>query len=161
MIGSVITRLMSRLAAAAICIVSGQALAGDPVSVQGGDCGSGTRLSAENARLSEIFKRLADELGFELRFVTDDDPVISIDATAPPVELMTGITGVDNLIVIEAPDPRCSGLARVTKIWVLGSGAGDAPTPQDTSELDAEQRAKRATDMYLRAHGMADDEESQ
>lgn len=144
------------LSAAAACTLGAPAAPAQSIDVALGDCASGVRLTARQAPLSEVLRRLALALGFELRFAAGADPVISTDVTAPPLELVQRLRFMENAIVVVAPDPRCPGRARVTAVWVLGRGTGSAPMPplRTATQIEQERRSRELTETYLRAHGM-------
>jgi hypothetical protein len=124
------------------------------------DCRSGVHLVAREARLSDILKRLARTLDFELRFESQSDPLVTVDAAYQPGELLVRLAPSANVSMMQADDPRCPQRQRVVKVWVLpdgnnargGSGGpiladNVTATPQDLLE-------KRGIDMVLKAHGL-------
>ena len=146
---------------AAGCALASAPAFGQSIQVAVQNCASGVHLAVQQARLSEVLRRLSEELGFELQFGADKDPVISTDVTLPPLELVRSLRAAENQIVLVAPDPRCPRHPRLTAVWVIGRGTVSAPLPplRTAEQIEAEHRAKEATDMYLRAHGMNPDQD--
>lgn len=142
------------LSVAALCAASPPASGEVSIVVQ--DCTRGVHLAVQQAPLSEVLQRLSEELGFELRFGTSEDPLVSANITAPPLELVQRLRAAQSVIVGVAPNPRCPNHARVTAVWVLGRGTGSAPMPplKTGARIEAERRAREMNEMYLRAHGM-------
>ena len=152
------------------------------IQIAPGDCRSGVHLIARDAPLPDVMKRLAQTLGFELRYEGDEGRTISVNTTRPPVELVSSLSTQDSIIVTQAKDPQCPGRNRVVKVWVLPTAqatprdrastpvarsSSPAPAPvarpiareqviRGSAELEEQsRRAKAAYDEYVRIHGVA------
>jgi hypothetical protein len=129
------------------------------IRISGGDCASGVHLVAREARLSEILRRLAQALDFQLSFESDSDPVVSIDAIHQPSDLVARLAPLENVSMTQARSPRCPDRQRIVKLWVLRRGAANLSrdsAPGQARESDEQaRRAQAGTDMIRRAHGMA------
>jgi hypothetical protein len=172
---------MQLLCVGALLAIAGFEALAQGIQITPGDCRSGVQLVARDAPLAQVLKRLAQALGFELRYEGDEGRIISVNATRPPVELVSSISPQDSIIVTQAKDPGCPGRNRVVKVWVLPTAQGTArdrlsapvarsssnPAPsarpvareqviRGSSELDEQsRRAKAAYDEYVRIHGTA------
>ena len=145
---------------AIVSLVSGSASA---VEIRiDGDCRSGMHVVARDVRLSEVLRKLAAKLDFELVFDSQSDPLLTVDAVYHPVELLTRLAPTANLsIMTQVQDLRCRPLERVVKVWVLPSyndGAGKASAPE-TLAREARARSQdpadaNGVDMVLKAHGL-------
>jgi hypothetical protein len=104
-------------------LVSGQASRADEVSVEvsvdGGHCASKVRLAVSEAHLSEILKRLAQELDFQIRFESGDDPLVSIDTVREPNDLVAYLSRFENVSMTLVPDRRCANRQSILQVWVL------------------------------------------
>jgi len=137
------------------------AIAGE-IRIDGGVCSAAVRLVARDATLSEVLKRLAGALDFQVSFETDSDPLVNIDAERTPVELVARLAALQNVSVTQAPDLRCPQRERIVKVWILPSGPGNvartATAPQiarQRPEIDEHARRERAElNMILNAHGI-------
>ena len=172
---------MQLLCVGALLAIAGFEAPAQGIQIMPGDCRSGVQLVARDAPLAEVLKRLAQALEFELRYEGDAGRIISVNATRPPVELVSSISPQDSIIVTQAKDPGCAGRNRVVKVWVLPTAQGatrdrvSAPVARSSStsapsarpiareqvirgspELDEQsRRAKAAYDEYVRIHGTA------
>ena len=100
--------------------------AGD-VEIRVGDCRAPVVLNAREARLSEVFARLAQSLRFELRLEGGPDPVLNLSRSAPASELVAGLAAEHGSFMIRhAADPRCPGRQRVAVVWLTPKGTGPA-----------------------------------
>jgi hypothetical protein len=131
------------------------------VVINAGDCRSGVSLVARDAPLSEVLRKLAQQLRFELQFDATGDSLVNLDTVLPASELITKLSWADSVIVTQARDPRCPARYRIAKVWVLPR-AGDrastrstAPAAQDQSKLYEQMSlsAKERYDEYVRMHG--------
>ena len=137
------------------------AMAGE-IRIDGGDCASAVHLVAHDAPLSEVLKRLAKALDFQLSFESDSDPLVSVDAIRQPIDLMSRLAPLENVSMMKARDPRCSQHERIVKVWVLPKGQGSvvrtAMTPPNARQIpendETAQRAQAGFDMILNAHGI-------
>ena len=123
-------------------------------------CSAGVRLIAHRAHLSEVLQRMAATLRFQLRYQSEADPVVDIDRTGQPGDLVTRMAGSISLSMTQQPNPRCSSGRRIVELWILPSSqdravASDArryavqETPMQQFEV------QQGADAYLRAHGLA------
>jgi len=150
------------------------------IQINAGDCRSGVQLVARQASLVDVLKRLAQTLDFELRYEGDEGRTINVNATRPPVDLVSSLSPQDSMIVTQAKDPKCPGHNRVVKVWVLPTAQGSSrdraaaptarPSPaaspparthvkeqviRGSADLDEQsRRAKAAYDEYVRIHGV-------
>jgi hypothetical protein len=175
----------ARIIATRLCVLLalwGFSASAQELQIKPGDCTSGVHLVARQVPLERILGQLAQALGFELVYEGERGKPIDVDATRPPVELVTSLSPQDSMIVTQGPDPRCKGRNRVVKVWVLPrtkaavpQGASSAPvagtvapprrSPVSTvkehvirpsPELEEQsRRAKAAYDEYVRTHGKA------
>ncbi len=97
------------------------------VSVSAANCGSRVHVIARNAPLSEILRRMSNELSFELRFEGNSDPVLDIDVAQEPRNVVAKLAPWISIIIREAHDPRCLGGKRIAAVWVLPQGAESSP----------------------------------
>jgi len=136
------------------------AFAGE-IHVTGGDCASAVHLLARAAPLSEVLKRLAKSLDFQLSFESDSDPLVSIEAVRPPIDLLSRVASPQNVSIAKAQNPRCPQYERIVKVWVLPNGQGAvvrtataAPDARQAQGTDEARRAQAGIDMILSAHGI-------
>jgi len=141
------------------------------LQVTPGDCKTGTLLVAKQVALSEVLRKLAQSLDFELKF--EGDPARRIDAnmTRPPIELVNALSAQDSMIVTQGRDPKCPGQNRIVKVWVLpptnpatirDAAAVRRPVPPTvgqaapglTPKEEKERRDKMAYDEYVGTHGV-------
>jgi hypothetical protein len=106
----------------------------DRISIVRGDCDVGVHLVARGVPMDQLLSRLAEALGFQLRFIGSSDFIVDIDVVRQAPELLVKLSPIDSIIVAQGPDPRCPGRDRVTKVWVLSSegkhaAAGRPPSP--------------------------------
>jgi hypothetical protein len=145
-----------RIALGATMLLTGLSAPGEEIRINS-DCKYGVHLVAREARVSEILKQLARTLGFELRFESQSDPLVTVDAAYPPGELLMRFAPSANVSMTQTDDPRCPGQQRLVKVWVLPEGndgrggpalASNANTPAPDS-LEA-----KGIEMVLKAHGV-------
>jgi hypothetical protein len=132
----------------------------DEIRVSGGGC-TVVRVVARDARLSDVLKRLAHALDFELSFEAESDPVVSVNAVREPVNLLALLAPAENVSLTQARDVRCPDRERIVKVWVLPKGrkspAGAAITQPVVPANDAAEQARKAQegiDMILKSHGI-------
>ena len=153
------------VAACAAALVSSLASAQE-VHVTGNDCAASIRVEARDARLSEVLKRVAQALDFQLSFDADADPLVTINAMRDPVDVLTLVASAQNVSIAKARNPRCPERERIVKVWILGKGPKVAavakPAVQAPQPNAAEQaRAQEGINMILQAHGVATPDEEQ
>jgi hypothetical protein len=140
--------LVAGLLAGAACAVAGE------VRVTHARCAAEVQVAARDAPLSAVLKKLATVLDFELRFDSQSDPLVTLDATERAELLPARLGSSQNVTTLLERDPRCPGEQRIVKVWVLpGSAARTSVAALRQSEEQA-LRAKEGADMILRAHGM-------
>jgi hypothetical protein len=126
-------------------------------------CAAGVHLSVREAPLSEVLKRMADKLGFRLRYEGDTDPLVSFDATAQPGDLVSRLAASVNISTIQQRNPRCPARQRLVEVWVMAgasatSAAAPAPkpfaeaAPQPTPMQQFEN--EQALEWHMRVHGL-------
>src|SRR5205809_3414632 len=94
----------------------------DEIRISGSDCAPVIRLVARDARLSDVLKRLAQMLDFQLSFESENDPLVSINANREPSELVGVLAPSENISLAQARNPRCPNRERIVKVWVLRKG---------------------------------------
>lgn len=138
---------------AAPCAAAGE------IRVDGGSCASAVHLVARDAPLSEVLKRLAKALDFQLSFDSDNNPLVSVDVVRPPIDLVAGLAPLENVSMAHTRDPRCPQRERIVNVWVLPSGP---PSPmqvvsaaQQAQQAQEEQSRKEqeGIDLFLKSHG--------
>ena len=143
-------------------LANGQAALADEIRVTGGPCASEVRLVAREAHLSAILKRLAQTLNFQLRFESENDPLVSIDTARQPNELVARVASTQNVSMTQIRDPLCPDRQSILQVWVLPKGQvsqalAAAPAPQALPLQPTPEQARLAQegiDMVLRAHGV-------
>lgn len=117
-------------------LLSCPAAAGE-IHVTGGACSGAARLSARDAKLSDVLKELGQVLGFQVSFRADHDPVLNIDATGTPEHLVASIVRGENTSRTHVRDAHCGDRVRLVEVWVLpgrmdepiGAQASTSPAP--------------------------------
>ena len=152
------------------------------ISVAQGDCNFGVDLTARDAKLSDVMKRLAETLKFDLHFASADDPMVNIEARNQAPKLLAGLSRTHSLLISQRSDPNCPGHYRIVKVWVLPNGQAnvqangqktaapvatvvkkEAPQPKEAPQLNhlvptdrAEDLARKARENYeahVKKHG--------
>ena len=134
----------------------------EEILISGGDCASVVHLVARDAHFSDVLKRLAQALDFQLSFESESDPVVNVDAELQPADFVARLAPYENISTIQTHDPRCSHQTRILKLWVLSKGGGNPsrpavlPTQARPVQETAEQarQAQEGIDMYLKSHGL-------
>ena len=130
------------------------AYAGD-IHVTGGNCASAVHLVAHDAALSDVLRRLAKTLDFELVDGGASDAPVTVDVRRRPVDLVASLAGSENVSMTMESNPRCPRRERIVKLWVLpGKQGAPARTKQSAAEAEQTRREQDGIDMVLRAHGM-------
>jgi hypothetical protein len=147
-----------RIALGAAVLLTGLSAPAEEIRINS-DCGSGVHLVAREARLSDILKQLARTLEFELRFESQSDPLVTVDAAYQPGELLVRLAPSANVSMTQAYDPRCPQQQRVVKVWVLPDGngrggSGAPPLARNVTATPQELLEKSGIDMVLKAHGL-------
>ena len=133
------------------------------VRVTPGDCASAVHLVARDAPLSDVLARLAETLDFKVSFESDSDPLVNVDVSRAPVDLVTQLAPLENISVAQIRDPLCPQREKIAQVWVLPTGTGSAlrtatGAPNARVARAAEAKARQAQagiDLYLGAHGFA------
>ena len=131
----------------------------DEIRVTGGDCAGAVRLVAHDARLSAVLKQLAQTLGFQVSYESDNDPLVTVNASREPIDLLALLAPAENISIAQARNPRCPNRDRIVKVWVLSKGqknlARAAMTPQaDANAAEQARKEKEGAAMILQAHGL-------
>lgn len=151
------------LVAAAILLCPPAHVQAQQIGVVKKGCAAGVHLSVREAPLSEVLKRMADTLGFRLRYEGDTDPLVSFDATAQPGDLVTRLAGSVNVSTIQQRNPRCPARQRLVEVWVMAgnsAASASAPAPRPLAQTVREPTPmeqfenQRALDWHLRVHGL-------
>jgi hypothetical protein len=137
----------------AIALVSGTATLAGEVRIDGGDCASAVHLVARDAPLSDVLRRLASALDFQMDFSSTSDPLVNVDTERSPVDLATRLAPLENLSITLARNPHCPDRQRIVKIWVLPNASG-AQSRQAKDDEEQARRAQAGMDIILSAHGM-------
>jgi hypothetical protein len=138
----------------ALCALSWPAQAAPRIEVRPVDCKSGVHLSARGAPLSQVLKTLSERLEFQYKFEGERDPLIDIDATRQPVELVKSLAPGENVSVTQARDRKCPERDRIVRVWVLPQGKPGAVRPLPAPTPVVSPDAQKAYEEYLSAHGM-------
>jgi hypothetical protein len=134
------------------------AVAGE-IRIDGSACASAVHLVARDAPLSDVLKRLAKALDFQLSFDSDSNPLVSVDVVRPPIDLVAGLAPLENVSMAHTRDPRCPQRERIVNVWVLPSGPGSAmrvvSASQQAQQAQQEQSRKEqeGIDLFLKSHG--------
>jgi hypothetical protein len=115
----------------------GPAAFADVIRVNGGDCAPAVHLVARDARLSDVLKRLAQVLDFQLSFESENDPLVSINANREPSELVAVLAPSENISMAQARNPRCPSRERIVKVWVLPKGQRNVARVTTTQQTTA------------------------
>lgn len=107
-------------------------------------CRKGVHLVAHQAPLAAVMAELGKQLKFELHFQGDDNRAVDVDMTHPAPELVARLMESGSVITDDAPDPKCPGQMRLTRVWVLPKGEEGPPPP----------RALTPMEIYRKAHGL-------
>jgi len=133
------------------------------IRIHGGACAGTLHLVARDATLSDVLRRLAEALHFELVDDAQSNAPVSVDVTRKPVDLVANVAAAENVSMTLARNPRCPRYPRIMKVWVLpregASRTGAAATaglrPRDQPDVEQARREKAGIDMVLRAHGVS------
>jgi hypothetical protein len=118
----------------------------EEIRINRGDCTSGVHLVAREARLSDVLKGLARTLDFQLSFESDSDPLVNVDATMRPGELLARLASDGNISATVGSDPRCPGQTQIVRLWVLSTGRSNLQRPASPVQL-AGQPQETATQI--------------
>jgi hypothetical protein len=136
---------------------------GAEIRIDPGSCATGgVHLFARDARLSDVLERLAESLGFQLRFEGISDSLVNMDAVMPAPQLVAKLSPVDSVIVSQTRDPDCPHQYRVVKVWLLakatGASAGSVVRSETAQEKarrldELSRQAREQYELYVRTHG--------
>jgi hypothetical protein len=140
--------------AGALFALSSTAQAAPRIEVRAVDCKSGVHLNARAAPLSQVLKALSERLEFQYKFEGERDPLIDIDATRQPVDLVKSLAPGENLSLTQARDRKCPQRDRIVRVWVLPQGKAGAARPLPAPTPVVSPEAQKAYEEYLSAHGM-------
>lgn len=140
--------------ALALCAMATQGQSAPPIEVRKIDCASGVHLSARGAPLSMVLKKLSETLEFQYKFEAEGDPLVDIDATRQPVDLLKALAPEANITITQARDRKCPERDRIVRVWVLPKGAPSTSRPPPTRTPVVSPEAQAAYEAYLAAHGM-------
>jgi hypothetical protein len=152
--GKQLVKLGSALGLCAALLLPAAAQAVAQVEVRKGDCKSGVHLVARGAKLSEVLKQLSTTLDFQLRFESEQDPLLDVDVSRPPVELVKKLAPEENVVVTQARDKSCPNRDRLVRVEVLPKGKPGAARPMPVPTPVVSPEAQKAYEEYLSAHGM-------
>ena len=150
------SRVVCFASALAAWTISTIALGGE-IRVAGDSCTGTVHVVAHDARLSDVLKKLAQALDFQLSFESQNDPLISTDITRPPTDLAAWLAPLESTSVTSASNPRCPERGRIVKMWVLSKGAASATLVRQSAQVDAaaeEARRQQGINQVLNAHGV-------
>jgi hypothetical protein len=145
-----------RIALGAAVLLTGLPTRGEEIRISN-DCKSGVHLVAREARVSEILKQLARTLDFELRFESQSDPRVTVDAAYQLSELLMRVAPSANVSMTQMDNPRCPGQLRVVKVWVLpegNDGQGGPPLASNVGTTSQAALEAKGIEMVLKAHGV-------
>jgi hypothetical protein len=132
------------------------------IRIYGGACAKALHLVVRDAALSDVLKRLAEALHFQLFDVSRSNASVSVAVIRNPVELVANLAPSENISMALAWDSRCPQKERIAKVWVLPRGGAsqtnasiaEAIRPRDQGGDEQARREKAGIDMVLRAHGV-------
>jgi hypothetical protein len=136
-------RLLPLLVAAMLLPAAARA---QQLTVEKLGCKKGVHLAAHGAKLSAVLAELGRQLDFAVHFEGDNDRPVDVDMTHRGPELVARLMQGDSVISDDAPDPRCPGQVRLTRLWVLPKGE-DGPVSEQPRELTP-------MEIYRKAHGL-------
>jgi hypothetical protein len=129
------------------------------IRIDGSACASAVHLVARDAPLSDVLKRLAKALDFQLSFDSDSNPLVSVDLVRPPIDLVAGLAALENVSMTQTRDPRCPQRERIVKVWVLPSGQASpmrvvsASRQAQQAQEEQSRKEQEGIDLVLRSHG--------
>ena len=85
-------------------------------------CGLPLHVIAHHATLSEVLAQMAARLGFTLKFEGNSDPLLDIDLSQEPSEVIAKLAGPQSFIIRQMRDPQCKRRQRITAVWILPAG---------------------------------------
>ncbi len=120
-----------------------------PVAMQwqGGECGQDWQVDSPPMALRELLERLSGIMGFELRYLSAQNPLREGRFQGDARQLLNQLAGKVSLITTGAEDPDCPGRWRPARVIVLPVGEAAEPRPLIEAVPEGVQ-------IYRRAHGM-------
>jgi hypothetical protein len=157
---SVVNPTLGVALAAAMFLAAPVTLA-EEVRISSRDCISGVHLVAHDAHLSYILKRMAEALDFKLRYDSENDPIVSVDADLQPGDLVARLLPLGNVSLAQARNPRCPSQLRIVNVWVLPKGTGSQSRPAVSPSLSGSlletpeqlRQVQEGLEAHARAHG--------
>lgn len=153
---STLSRIAAVASGFAAWSISSIALGGE-IRVTGDNCSDTVHVVAHDARLSDVLKKLAQSLDFQLSFESQNDPLISTDITRAPTDLAAWLAPLENTSATSASNPRCPKHGRIVKMWVLSKSPASATSVQQSAQVNAaaeEARRQQGINQILNAHGV-------
>ncbi len=130
------------------CLLPVSAFAQLPgVQIQGGHCGQDWQLNSPPMALRSILEQLSAVMGFELRYLSQQNPQREGEFRGDARQLLNQLAGRVSLITTGAEDPDCPGRWQPARVIVLP--VGEAGEPRPVMEVVPE-----GVQIYRRAHGM-------
>jgi hypothetical protein len=128
----------------AFALAAASLVGAETIEVDVNGCAGEVRVAARERSPSEVLSVLAGALGFELRYDAPDDPMVSIDLSRPPADIVHRLASGKNVLITEVRDRRCPGRNRIARVWVLPAGAANAPaSPRPQPQADPPSAARR------------------
>jgi len=119
----------------------------EQISITQGDCNFGVDLNIRDAKLSDVMKRMAETLKFDLHFASADDPIITIKARNQAPQLLARLSRTHSLLISQRSDPNCPGQYRIVKVWVLASGQKTGVPTTPVEKKEAPQQPKESPQL--------------
>ncbi len=117
------------------------------LSWQGGGCGQDWQIDSPPMALRSILEQLSTVMGFELRYLSQQNPQREGPFRGDARQLLNQLAGRVSLITTGAEDPDCPGRWRPTRVIVLPVGEAGEPRP-------VVEEVPEGVQLYRRAHGM-------
>src|SRR5258705_5495560 len=99
----------------------------DDILITWNHCSSEVHGVAHDAHLFAVLKRLAEVLDFQLYGKSDNDPLVTIDTTRSPSDLLGSLTRSENVSMTQVRDARCPHQQRVLQVWLLPTNQNGSP----------------------------------
>ena len=108
----------------AACVLAASPSVASDVQIRVRDCRSNVDLIARDARLSDVFGRLAKALDFQLHMEGVPDRLVALSMSAPAPELVAVLAAEHGSFMIRhTTDARCQGRQRVAIVWLTPKSA--------------------------------------
>jgi len=109
------------LAAVALFTISAPVFAAD-IRIEASPCANQVHVKLTDARLSDVLKRLADQMQFTLKFDPDSDTQVTFERRADPTTVLRELLNGGNFLQINEPRESCEGQPAIAQVWVLPRG---------------------------------------